>query len=432
MHLSELEIIVKYLQENAAGAYVNNIYRSHDGTLIKLYGCSVISIFFSERARQFFPADDMANFPRQDIGGLEEGLRKHIKDKRIHSIEILKDFGKVVRLTFSDRFLVIPLFGGKSPYIIDAAGELIWSLKKEWMLEKIDDGALKFVEPVINDPLEFEKAFLAEIIKKNEERRQKQIREKKAFLERKLEKIRQELKKNTEKAAEFMENAQLLKANIYTLKMDSKAGEAEVYGYDGAIKKIELDNSLTILNNMEKFFVKGKRHKRGIDSSRRLVLEIENEISGLEELFTESKPQEKKSRAEKKAESVHKHYMTYTSARGRVFLVGKSARDNDELTFKTASPHDIFFHAKDYSGSHVILRKTKSEEPPDEDVILACSLALFYSHARKGGEGEVWFAERKFVTKKKGMAPGMVLITRGKCRHIRLERDFFESLKKEE
>ncbi|HNT28241.1 MAG TPA: hypothetical protein PKH10_08690, partial [bacterium] len=62
---------------------------------------------------------------------------------------------------------------------------------------------------------------------------------------------------------------------------------------------------------------------------------------------------------------------------------------------------------------------------------LGCCLALFYSRVRETMEGEVWFTERKFVKKAKGMAPGKVLITQGKPKYLRADRSFFEKLRRD-
>ena len=68
----------------------------------------------------------------------------------------------------------------------------------------------------------------------------------------------------------------------------------------------------------------------------------------------------------------------------------------------------------------------------EEEVFLGCCLALYYSKARTGMEGEVWFSERKFVQKKKGMPPGMVLLTQGKPKYIRADQSFFAKLQRED
>ena len=64
------------------------------------------------------------------------------------------------------------------------------------------------------------------------------------------------------------------------------------------------------------------------------------------------------------------------------------------------------------------MKREKNKLPSEEEIYLGCALALMYSKAKKSMSGEVWFTERKFVRKKKGLPLGTVLITRGKSKFI--------------
>src|SRR5258706_11583576 len=94
---------------------------------------------------------------------------------------------------------------------------------------------------------------------------------------------------------------------------------------------------------------------------------------------------------------------------GRVVLVGKGARENDELTFDVASPEDFWFHVADYSGSHVVVRNPRKEQDLEEAVLLkAAQLAAYFSQARNSSKVEVHYTKRKHVSKPRRAKPGLV------------------------
>ena len=120
-------------------------------------------------------------------------------------------------------------------------------------------------------------------------------------------------------------------------------------------------------------------------------------------------------------------YRTYTSADGIAILVGKTAKDNDHLTFKIGKPDDLWLHARGTPGSHVIVRLEKGQTVPHETLKDAATLTLWFSDLRKSGKGEVIYTLRKFVKKSKGQKPGTVQVTQDKsiwieCKDERLER----------
>jgi predicted ribosome quality control (RQC) complex YloA/Tae2 family protein len=98
----------------------------------------------------------------------------------------------------------------------------------------------------------------------------------------------------------------------------------------------------------------------------------------------------------------------YLSSDGYEILVGRAARDNDHLTFRVARPHDLWLHAGDYPGSHVIVRNSSRKEFPPRTVIEAAQLAAKFSQASNDAKVVVHYTQRKFLSKPKGAAPGLV------------------------
>jgi predicted ribosome quality control (RQC) complex YloA/Tae2 family protein len=104
----------------------------------------------------------------------------------------------------------------------------------------------------------------------------------------------------------------------------------------------------------------------------------------------------------------------YLSSDGYEILVGRTANDNDNLTFKIARPNDLWLHAADYGGSHVVVRNSTRKEVPHRTVIEAAQLAAHFSQAKKNPKADVHYTERKFVSKIKGAKPGLVRLQRFK------------------
>ena len=103
----------------------------------------------------------------------------------------------------------------------------------------------------------------------------------------------------------------------------------------------------------------------------------------------------------------------FISPDGFVVLVGRSAADNDILTFKLASPRDYWMHVASDSGSHVVVRNPdNAARLPRETRVFAAALAAGHSKARAGGRVPVHVARCADVGKPRGFAAGKVTIAR--------------------
>jgi len=98
---------------------------------------------------------------------------------------------------------------------------------------------------------------------------------------------------------------------------------------------------------------------------------------------------------------------------GAVILVGRTAADNDILTFKLASPKDFWLHVAGASGSHVVVRNPDGlARLPRDTLRFAASLAAGYSKARQGGRVAVHVAPVSEVRKPRGAPAGQVTLNR--------------------
>jgi len=98
--------------------------------------------------------------------------------------------------------------------------------------------------------------------------------------------------------------------------------------------------------------------------------------------------------------------------RGFTILVGRNAANNDLLTQKYAHKDDLWLHAKDVTGSHVVIRHRAGQPVPEPVVEHAAMLAGWYSRRQNDSLCPVTVTPKKFVRKPKGARPGQVVVER--------------------
>jgi predicted ribosome quality control (RQC) complex YloA/Tae2 family protein len=98
---------------------------------------------------------------------------------------------------------------------------------------------------------------------------------------------------------------------------------------------------------------------------------------------------------------------------GREVLIGRNARDNDQLTFRIARPRDIWLHAAGHSGSHVVIRVDDDGDAPRDVVDKAAAWAAWHSKARHArGKVDVHVCRAADVRKPRGAPAGSVELRR--------------------
>ena len=121
-------------------------------------------------------------------------------------------------------------------------------------------------------------------------------------------------------------------------------------------------------------------------------------------------------------------FRTFYGSRGERILVGRSAKDNDALTFRVARGRDIWLHARDVSGSHVIIPMEKKASVSSHTLLDAAHLALHFSKARGETSGDVQWTERKHVRRVPGAGPGRVTVAAGRTLRVRVEPERIAAL----
>jgi len=101
---------------------------------------------------------------------------------------------------------------------------------------------------------------------------------------------------------------------------------------------------------------------------------------------------------------------------GARIYVGRSPRENAEVTFRIARPDDLWFHARGIPGSHVVLQAPPGAAPDDDDLDAAADLAATHSKAKHAPRVEIDYTERKHVRKQRDGAAGLVWYTNARTR----------------
>lgn len=243
-----------------------------------------------------------------------------------------------------------------------------------------------------------------------------------------LTKTISELRKKIEqghKENEYYNIGNLILMNLNKINKGLNEIEVDNIFSDNKIIKIKLKQELNPIENANYYFEKAKKEKISFEKSKILLnnnsaklenlLEIKNKfinierIDDLNKLFDALKIGKKyKTQTKRELTMKYRHYVINDKYD---LYVGKDAKSNDELTLKFAKQNDLFFHARDVSGSHTILKVHDAKENiPKEILKVAASVAAFYSKAKTSGLVPVTFTQRKYVRKQKGMEPGKVAV----------------------
>lgn len=206
---------------------------------------------------------------------------------------------------------------------------------------------------------------------------------------------------------------------------DERVTVKNIYSATGENIDIELDRRLTIVGNMQAYYRKYNKLKRAQNLLREQADKCRGELSYLESIeaslatsatladIAEIKDEliaggYLKEKAAKKIGGRSAEPLRFFADDGTEILVGKNNSQNDRLTFKIADKRNLWLHAKDIPGSHVIIR---SINPSDEAVLFAAKLAARFSKAQDSSNVPVDFVECRFVKKPSGAKPGFVVFT---------------------
>lgn len=243
---------------------------------------------------------------------------------------------------------------------------------------------------------------------------------------------------------------ELITANLYRIP-NRNLSEIELENYYDNNNKItiKLDKRFLPSINAKKFFKKYSKLKNALaivseqkedtlkelDYIESVVYELEScstieEVSAIfeeisendifkdkKELNTSKKSKIKKSKFTKN-KTVSFNPLKYT-VDGYTVLVGRNNKENDYLTLKYANKSDIWFHTKDFHGSHTILKIDNNLPFPNDNVLVeVAKIAAQHSKAKNSSNVPVDYCEVKYVKKPSGSKPGMVIYSNNKTLNV--------------
>ena len=267
-------------------------------------------------------------------------------------------------------------------------------------------------------------------------------------VENELQKNRQKLKKQekellaTENAEEFRQKGELLTTFLHQVPNDQDQVVLDNY-YTNQPIIIALDKALTPNQNAQKYFKRYQKLKEAVKYLTELIEETKSTILYLESVETVLNQAGLDEIAEIREELIQTGFIRrrqrekiqkrkkpekYLASDGKtIILVGRNNLQNEELTFKIARKEELWFHAKDIPGSHVVI--SGNLNPSDEVKTDAAELAAYFSKGRLSNLVQVDMIEVKKLNKPTGGKPGFVTYTGQKTLRVTPDSEKIQSMK---
>ena len=214
----------------------------------------------------------------------------------------------------------------------------------------------------------------------------------------------------------YKDKADLIMANLWQIRKGMS--EINLPSFDGNDHiLIKLKKDLSPQDNAERLYLKGKNEKIRLKFAKEnlelIQEELANKTKEIEhfELIDELRDLRKITSSKQDKQVLKLPYRVVVND-GFEIRIGKGARENDELLRNYSTKYDKWLHAKDVSGSHVIIRNPGNKVISDLVIERAAQLAAYYSKAKSEGLAAVICCDRKYVRKPKGAHPGMVKVDR--------------------
>ncbi|KKF55882.1 NFACT family protein [Streptococcus uberis] len=257
----------------------------------------------------------------------------------------------------------------------------------------------------------------------------------------KLRKQEAELKA-TENAEDFRQKGELLTTYLSLVPNNKKSVTLDNY-YTGEPLTISLDLALSPNQNAQRYFKKYQKLKEAVKHLSGLIEETKQSIHYFESVeynLSQANLDEiedireelvqagfMKRRATDKRHKRKKPEQYLASDGKTIILVGRNNLQNEELTFKMAKKGELWFHAKDIPGSHVIIKDNLN--PSDEVKTDAAELAAYFSKGRYSNLLQVDMIEAKKLHKPSGAKPGFVTYTGQKTLRVTPEKEKIDQMK---
>ncbi len=236
----------------------------------------------------------------------------------------------------------------------------------------------------------------------------------------------------------FKELGELVTSNLHTVARGQRWLKVEDFFHDNAPVEIELKPDLTPAQNAEVYY---ERHRKARLGRSKVEEEIAHLRVTLERIRRQraaiaSNPDPAALGTVAKRAAGARKPLIDAGTPGLVLfsnsfriIVGRTAKENDELLRKKVRGNDWWFHARDWPGAYVFVKAQAGKSLPLETMLDAAALAVHYSKGKTSGQGDVYYTQVKYLRRAKGAKRGTVLPTQEKNLHIRLDPGRIEKLR---
>ena len=234
-------------------------------------------------------------------------------------------------------------------------------------------------------------------------------------------------RKNSEKLDEVLRDnhyklwADLIMANLHAIRPGTERITLENFYEQGRMEEIRLKKDISPQKNAEILYKKSKNQHIEIERLESSIRQKEGEMEevgreierviAIKDLRALRALQARIGAETDSAEKISLPFHEFLFRDFRIW-VGKSAAANDLLTLKFSHKDDLWLHAKDVSGSHVLVKHQSGKTFPKDVIEYAASLAAFNSKRKNESLCPVIVTPKKFVRKRKGDPPGAVIVER--------------------
>lgn len=253
------------------------------------------------------------------------------------------------------------------------------------------------------------------------------------YLKKEIEKLTP-TQNDSEKAIKYKQIGDILAANLYMLTEKQNSVTLKNFYDNNNDITITLNPSISINDNIQKYYKLHSKAKTAMVMNKQRIeklkedlyyfLEIQtstnyaDKISTLLEIKEELVSQkilEDTQHVEKKQKIKNTIELDREEINGYTIFIGKNNKQNDYIVSKISRPNDIWMHAQNMPGSHILIKLPPGEEtPPDNILLRGAQLAAYYSQGRNSKKVEILYTKRKYLKKPPGAKPGYVTYTEEK------------------
>lgn len=454
MSLNCVEINAILDELDLKGSFIQNIIQpSYDSLALYLYRQEAKTLLICLAAGACRIHETRRKIPKNDKPlRFMEFLRSRVKGSRIVEVEQL-GLERIIKLTLlraeETLFMYIRLWSGaanivvtnEDQEILDAfyrrpkRGETCGGMWKapeirsntdesRWKIRELP-GAASFNEKIDLWYAEHAETLSREALLEDARRQYDSSRDRLSAAVKNLEKKRESFLH----ADRHLHQGDLLMAYLHEIPAYAEFVELPDYENDGVTIRIPLDPRLSGRENAEACY---KRYRKAVSGLSNLEDDIALTRASIERLDAEYTAvcAEQNPHVIRKVlrqqntprQQIKKQYpgLVYRKD-GWLFLVGRTAAENDELLRRHVRGLDMWLHTRDWPGGYVFIKNRRDKTVPLEILLDAGNLALFYSKGRKAGTADLYYTQVKHLRRAKNAPKGTVLPTNEKNLSVKLD-----------